>query len=183
MQHSIDEDDCQNVLATLRGKYLTQGPSVQAFEKEIAQTLEVQEAVAVNSGTSALHVAYLALGLGPGDILWTTPNSFVATANAALMCGAKVDFVDIDPDSYNICEKKLEKRLISARAFGSLPKIVVPVHFSGNCCNLEKIKELSEYSKRQEEIEINLNQGQYSFEAYTCDFTHEYIDINADYRN
>jgi UDP-4-amino-4,6-dideoxy-N-acetyl-beta-L-altrosamine transaminase len=144
MQHTIDTNDCQNVLATLNGRHLTQGPLVKKFEQEFARKLCVGNAVAVNSGTSALHIACLAIGLGPGDILWTTPNSFVASANAAIMCGAKVDFVDIDPDNYNLCLIKLENKLQSAELCGTLPKILMPVHFSGSSCEMGKIKELSD---------------------------------------
>jgi len=118
------------------------GPKVPEFEQAVAEYCNAGHAVAVNSGTSALHLACLALGLGPGDILWTSPITFVASANCALYCGASVDFVDIDPRTYNLCPQALEKKLQAAQQSGKLPKVVVPVHFSGQPCDMEAIHEL-----------------------------------------
>lgn len=142
-RHSITEADCDAVLKVLKSDFLTQGPVVPRFEREVAQRCGALYGVAVNSGSSALNVACKALGLGPGDILWTTPNTFVASANCALHCGAEVDFVDIDPDSWNMSVHLLEKRLINGRTVGRLPKIVVPVHFAGQPTRQEAIWELS----------------------------------------
>ena len=127
-RQSITEADIESVVDVLRSEYLTQGPMVPRFEADIAQYCGAN-AVAVNSATSALHIACLALELGQGDWLWTSPNTFVASANSALYCGAKVDFVDIDPKTYNLCPQKLEIKLKEANKKGKLPKIVMPVHF------------------------------------------------------
>ncbi|MCF8057822.1 MAG: UDP-4-amino-4,6-dideoxy-N-acetyl-beta-L-altrosamine transaminase [Bacteriovoracaceae bacterium] len=143
-RHYISEDDINSVLSTLRSDFLTQGPVLSNFEKAVGEIVSSKYAVAVNSATSALHIAYLSLGLGPGDTLWTSPNTFVATSNAALFCGANVDFVDIDERTYNLCPHKLEEKLILAKDKGSLPKVVVPVHFSGQPCDMEKIHKLSQ---------------------------------------
>ena len=143
-KQSINQDDIDAVVNVLSSDYLTQGPQVPLFEQAVADVCSARYSVAVNSATSALHIAYLALGLGEGDALWTTPNTFVATANAALFCGADVDFVDIDHDTYNMSMDFLEQKLISAKQSGSLPKIVVPVHFAGQSCDMKRIKELSQ---------------------------------------
>lgn len=140
----ISEADIMALTDVLRSEYLTQGPAVQTFEGELNKHCKSKFAVAVNSATSALHIAYLALELGPGDYLWTSPNTFVSTANAALMCGAKLDFVDIDPKTYNMCAENLEAKLKKAAEAGKLPKIVVPVHFAGTPCDMKRIKSLSE---------------------------------------
>ncbi len=141
---SILEDDIDAVVDVLKSKFLTQGPVINDFETTISQYCKSDFSVACNSSTSALHVACLALGLGPGDWLWTSPITFVASANCALYCGAKVDFVDIDPFSYNLCVGALEKKLLEAKKQGKLPKIVVPVHLCGQSCEMEEIKKLSE---------------------------------------
>jgi UDP-4-amino-4,6-dideoxy-N-acetyl-beta-L-altrosamine transaminase len=142
-RQSISEDDIQAVVEVLRSDWLTQGPVVPAFEKAIADKCGTTYGVAVNSATSALHIACLSLGLGPGDILWTSPNTFVASANCARYCGADVDFVDIDPVMANISVAKLEQKLHEARRLGRLPKIVVPVHFAGLPCDMASIYALS----------------------------------------
>ncbi|SDB49057.1 UDP-4-amino-4,6-dideoxy-N-acetyl-beta-L-altrosamine transaminase [Desulfonatronum thiosulfatophilum] len=142
-RQSISEQDVASVCSVLRSDFLTQGPKVPEFEKAIAEYCNAGHAVAVNSGTSALHLACLALGLGPGDTLWTSPITFVASANCALYCGAYVDFVDIDPRTYNLCPLTLEKKLQAAKKNGKLPKVVVPVHFSGQPCDMEAIHNLS----------------------------------------
>lgn len=142
-RQDISEEDIQAVVEVLRSDWLTQGPQVLGFEEDMAAYCGVPHALAVNSATSALHMACLALGLGPGDRLWTSPNTFVASASCALYCGADVDFVDIDPRSYNLCPRALEQKLEQAAAENCLPKIVIPVHFSGQPCDLAAIQALS----------------------------------------
>jgi len=133
---SISEADIQAVVKVLRSDLITQGPVVPAFEEAVAIKAEAKHAVAVNSGTAALHIACLALGLGGGDRFWTVPNTFVATANAARHCGAQVDFVDIDPDTWNLSLPALDVKLSEAEKQGHLPKVVAPVHFAGQPCDL-----------------------------------------------
>lgn len=140
---SISEQDIQSVIDVLRSDWLTQGPAIDQFEKAVADYCGTKYAVAVNSATSALHVACLAVGLGPGDWLWTTPNTFVASANCGLYCGSNVDFVDIDPLTYNLNADLLEEKLREAEQKGNLPKIVVPVHFAGQSCDMTKIYDLA----------------------------------------
>ena len=142
-RQDINQQDINAVIEVLKSDFLTQGPQVPAFEQSIIDACDAKYAVAVNSATSALHIACLALGLGNDDWLWTTPNTFVASANCALYCGAKVDFVDIDPRTHNLCAKQLEKKLIAAQKVGKLPKIVIPVHFSGQSCDMQAIHELA----------------------------------------
>jgi len=142
-RQSISDADVESVVRVLRSDFLTQGPQVPAFEDVVAKHVGVPYAVAVNSATSALHMACLALGLGPGDWLWTSPNSFVASSNCALYCGAQVDFVDIDPRTYNICSDALSRKLVAAKKSGRLPKVVVPVHFAGQSCDMQAISALS----------------------------------------
>jgi len=142
-RQSISEEDIQAVVDVLRSDYLTQGPSVPKFEQAVADRVGANYAVAVNSGTSALHIACLALGLGAGDWLWTSPNTFVASANCALYCGAQVDFVDIDPDTFNMSVSALECKLQQAEKTGTLPKIVIPVHFAGLSCDMQTIARLA----------------------------------------
>jgi UDP-4-amino-4,6-dideoxy-N-acetyl-beta-L-altrosamine transaminase len=142
-RQDISESDIQAVVDVLRSDYLTQGPAVPAFEKSLADYCGAQHAVAVNSATSALHIACLALNIGRGDIVWTTPITFVASANCALYCGAIVDFVDIDPDSYNMSVECLAKKLALAEQSGKLPKVVIPVHLCGQSCDMAGIHELS----------------------------------------
>ena len=142
-RQNISEEDIDEVVKVLKSDYLTQGPKVPEFESEVAKYCSSSYAVAVNSGTSALHIAYLALGVGIGDYVWTSPITFVATANAALYCGAKVDFVDIDPFTNNMCPIRLEEKLKQAEVDRKLPKVVVPVHLSGQPSHLKEIYELS----------------------------------------
>lgn len=141
-QH-ITQADIEAVVAVLRSDFLTQGDKVPAFEQAVAEYCVVDFGIAVNSATSALHIACLALGLGHGDWLWTVPNTFVASANCGVYCGANVDFVDIDPVTLNMSVKALEDKLEIAKAKNRLPKIVIPVHFSGESCDMAKIHELS----------------------------------------
>lgn len=142
-RQDISQADIDAVIEVLKSDYLTQGPKVPLFEKVVSDYCGVKYAVAMNSATSALHVACLALGLGEGDWLWTSPNTFVASANCGLYCGAQVDFVDIDPQTYNMCAELLEQKLVQAKAKNKLPKIVVPVHFAGQPCDMRRIYELS----------------------------------------
>jgi len=143
-RQDISQADIDAVMEVLRSDFLTQGPMAPRFEQAIADYCGVQHGVAVNSATSALHIACLALDLGPGDWLWTSPNTFVASANAALYCGAKVDFVDIDPRTYNMSVERLKEKLIQAEKLGRLPKIVMPVHFAGQPCDMPAIHALSQ---------------------------------------
>ena len=142
-RQDINEDDIQAVVDVLKSDFLTQGPMVPAFEKAVSDYCHVRFSVAVNSATSALHIACLALGVGKGDIVWTSPISFVASANCALYCGAEVDFVDIDPFTYNISIDCLSEKLQEAEKLGKLPKVVIPVHLAGQPCDMEKIHKLS----------------------------------------
>jgi len=142
-RQDISQEDIDSVVEVLRSDFLTQGPKVPLFEETVASYCGAHHAVAVNSATSALHIACLTLGLAKGDWLWTTPITFVASSNCALYCGAKVDFVDIDPQSYNLSAVKLEEKLLIAEADGRLPKIVVPVHLCGEPCDMEAIHALS----------------------------------------
>ena len=142
-QH-IDQDDIDAVVSVLQSDYLTQGPVVPAFESAVAQKCQAKHAVAVNSATSALHIACLALGVGPGDLVWTTPISFVASANCALYCGAEVDFVDIDPLTWNLNPERLKEKLVQARQAGRLPKVVIPVHLCGLPCDMVSIHALAQ---------------------------------------
>ena len=139
----INQNDIDAVEKILRSDFLTQGPAVPAFEDALKKYCDVKYAVAVNSATSALHVACLALGVGPGDSVWTTPITFVASANCALYCGASVEFVDIDPLTYNLSVEKLAEKLSRAQQAGSLPKVVIPVHLCGQSCDMEGIFKLS----------------------------------------
>lgn len=143
-RQDITQTDIDAVIAVLQSDFLTQGPNIEQFEQSVLQYAGAKHAVAVNSATSALHIACMALELGPGDWLWTTPNTFVASANCALYCGAQVDFVDIDPRTYNLCATKLEAKLIQAEKNGKLPKIVVPVHMTGQPCDMAAIHALGQ---------------------------------------
>ena len=142
-RQDITQADIDSVTKVLQSDFLTQGPQVPKFEKEVSRYCGAKYAVAVNSATSALHLACLSLGLGNGDWLWTSPITFVASANCGLYCGAKVDFIDIDPVTYNLCPKSLRKKLIKAKELGKLPKIVIPVHLCGQPCDMKSIYELS----------------------------------------
>ena len=142
-RQAISEADIQAVVDVLRSDFLTQGPAVPAFEKAVADYSAAKHAVSVNSATSALHIACLALGVGPGDLVWTTPVTFVASANCALYCGAQVDFVDIDPRTYNMSVLCLSEKLAQAEQAGRLPKVVIPVHLCGQPCDMAGIHALS----------------------------------------
>lgn len=142
-RQTISDEDVGAVVEVLRSDFLTQGPVVPRFERAVAEYCGAPHAVAVNSATSALHVACLALGVGPGDRVWTSPNSFVASANCARYCGADVDFVDIDPRTYNLCARALAAKLTAAAKTGALPKVVIPVHFAGLPCDMAGIADLA----------------------------------------
>ena len=143
-RQSISEADIAAVVEVLRSDFLTQGPVVPRFEQAVADYCGAGFGVAVNSGTAALHIACLALGVGPGDWVWTSPISFVASANCALYCGAQVDFVDVEPDTGNLSVDELEKKLELAKKEGKLPKVVIPVHFAGLPCDLQAIHALGQ---------------------------------------
>jgi UDP-4-amino-4,6-dideoxy-N-acetyl-beta-L-altrosamine transaminase len=143
-RQSICDADIQAVVDVLRSNFLTQGPTVPAFENAVANYCGAQHAIAVNSATSALHIACLALGVGKGDSVWTSPITFVASANCALYCGADVDFVDIDPSTYNLSTEKLAEKLALAEEVGQLPKVIIAVHFSGQSCDMAGIYALSQ---------------------------------------
>ena len=142
-RQSISEADIAAVVEVLRSDWLTQGPAIARFEEGVARYCGARHAVAVANGTAALHLACLALELGPGDLLWTSPNTFAASANCARYCGADVDFVDIDPASYNLSVPALEEKLARARAAGRLPKAVVAVHYGGRSCDMQAIGRLA----------------------------------------
>jgi len=143
MQH-INDDDIEAVVAVLKSTNLTQGQCVPDFEKALVSYTGASYGVAANSATSALHIACLAIGLGPGDLLWTSPNTFVSSANCAIFCGASVDFVDIDSETFNISIEKLKEKLEIAQRINKLPKVVIPVHYAGNPCEMEEIFNLSQ---------------------------------------
>jgi len=143
-RQDIIQADIDAVVAVLQSDFLTQGPMVPRFEESVAQHVGASHALAVNSATSALHIACLALGLGPEDWLWTSPITFVASANCGLYCGAKIDFVDIDPRTYNLCPKALEAKLLQAEKAGRLPKVLVAVHLCGQPCDMVAIHALSQ---------------------------------------
>ena len=142
-RQDIRQDDIDAVVEVLRSDFLTQGPAVPAFEAAVAEAAGAEHAVAMNSATSALHVACAALDLGPGDVLWTSPVTFVASANCARYCGAEVDFVDIEPATGNMCPDRLEEKLAAADRAGRLPKILVPVHLAGQSCDMARIGALA----------------------------------------
>ena len=143
-RQQVTEADIAAIEEVLCSNFLTQGPSVPRFEEVVTNSCDARHAVAVNSATSALHIACLALELGPGDWLWTSPNTFVASANCARYCGANVDFVDIDPQTYNMSVDALATKLDQAERNGRLPKIVIPVHFAGQPCDMPAIHVLSQ---------------------------------------
>ena len=142
-KQSINQDDIDAVVDVLKSNFLTQGPKVVEFENDLSNYCGVRHVKVVSSGTAALHLAYLAIGLNKGDIVWTVPNTFVATANAALYCNAIIDFVDIDTKTYNLSISCLKEKLIQAEKDKRLPKLVVPVHFAGQSCEMKAIWELS----------------------------------------
>ncbi|WP_299130571.1 UDP-4-amino-4,6-dideoxy-N-acetyl-beta-L-altrosamine transaminase [uncultured Vibrio sp.] len=176
-KQDINQQDIDSVLDVLKSDFLTQGPQVPAFESALIEHTGASYALAVNSATSALHIACLALGLGQGDWLWTSPVTFVASANCGLYCGAKVDFVDIDPDTYNMCPKRLEEKLMEAKAENKLPKVVVPVHLCGQPCDMAAIDKLAkEYGFRVIEDASHAIGGRYQDQPIgNC----EYSDITV----
>ena len=143
-RQDIDQADIDSVINVLQSDFLTQGSQTPLFEKTVSDYCGAEYGVAVNSATSALHIACMALNLGEGDYLWTSPNTFVASANCGLYCGAQVDFVDINPLTYNLSTEELERKLIQAKQDNKLPKIVIPVHFAGQSCDMRKIHSLSQ---------------------------------------
>ena len=143
-RQDINQEDIDKVVEILRSDFLTQGPAVPAFESAVAKYCGAKHTVAVNSATSALHIACLAMGVGPGDLVWTSPITFVASSNCALYCGASVDFVDIDYRTYNISVEALAEKLYEAKKTDTLPKVVIPVHMSGQSCDMASIHELSQ---------------------------------------
>jgi len=148
-RQNITQADVDAVVETLQSDFLTQGSQVPRFEKEVSEYCGAQYAVATNSATSALHLACLSLSLGKGDWLWTSPITFLSSANCGLYCEAKIDFVDIDPSTYNLCPKALERKLIWAKKINRLPKVVIPVHLCGQSCDMQSIYRLSrEYGFR-----------------------------------
>ncbi len=176
-RQQISEDDIQAVVDVLHSDFLTQGPVVPRFEQAVADKVGAGHGVATNSATSALHIACLALDLGPGDWLWTSPITFVASANCGLYCGARVDFVDIDPHTYNMSSDALAEKLAVAEREGRLPKVVVPVHFAGQSCDMAAIHPLSErYGFRIIEDASHAIGGRYRNEPVGCG---RYSDITV----
>ena len=143
-RQDINQDDIDAVIEVLSSEFITQGPLGPLFERTVAKYCGSQFAVATSSASAALHVACLALDLSPGDWLWTSPNTFVASANCGLYCGAQIDFVDIDPHTYNMSIKRLKEKLREAERVGRLPKVIIPVHLCGQSCDMEAIKDLSQ---------------------------------------
>lgn len=141
-RQNISQADVDAVVAALRSDFLTQGPTVPRFEAALARYCSAAHAVAVNSATSALHIACLALDVGPGDGVWTSPLTFVASVNCARYCGADVDFVDVDPRTWNMSADALEQKLVAAERVGCLPKVVIPVHLTGQSCDMVPIHAL-----------------------------------------
>jgi UDP-4-amino-4,6-dideoxy-N-acetyl-beta-L-altrosamine transaminase len=176
-KQSINQDDIDAVVEVLNSEFLTQGPKVVEFENDLASYCSVKYSKVVNNGTAALHLAYLAIGLKPGDVVWTTPNTFIATANAALYCGAEVDFVDIDVRTYNLSIDALKEKLSQAKKNNKLPKLVVPVHFSGQSCEMKDIWKLSkEYNFKVIEDASHALGGEYLNRKVGCC---EYSDITV----
>ena len=143
-RQSLDQADIDAVVAVLRSDWLTQGPTIERFEQAMAARCEAGHGVAVCNATAALHIACLAAGLGPGDRLWTTPNTFLASANCGRYCGAEVDFVDIDPHTWNMDVRALAHKLEAAERMGRLPKVVVAVAFSGQSCDMRTMAQLAQ---------------------------------------
>jgi UDP-4-amino-4,6-dideoxy-N-acetyl-beta-L-altrosamine transaminase len=143
-RQDISDEDIAAVAGVLRSDFLTQGPAIAAFEQAVARRCEAAHAVAVCNATAALHVACLALGVGPGDLVWTSPLTFVASANCALYCGAEVDFVDVDPATWNMSPRCLAEKLAQAEREGRLPKVVIPVHLAGQPCEMVEIHALAQ---------------------------------------
>ncbi|CAH1535298.1 Bacillosamine/legionaminic acid biosynthesis aminotransferase PglE [Vibrio owensii] len=161
-KQEITPEDIDSVVEVLNSDFLTQGPKVPEFEQALINHTGADYALAVNSATSALHITCLALGLSEGDWLWTSPITFVASANCGLYCGAQIDFVDIDSSTYNMCPKRLEEKLVKAKAEGKLPKVVVPVHLCGQPCDMASIAKLArEYNFKVIEDASHAIGGQY----------------------
>ena len=142
-KQTIDKSDINAVTKVLKSKWLTTGPFVKEFEKRVREKVNAKYCTAVNSATSALHIACMALGVKQGDYVWTSSNTFVASANCALLCGAKIDLLDIELNNYNLDVTKLEQKLIKAKKKNKLPKVIIPVHFAGYPCDMKKIFDLS----------------------------------------
>ena len=165
-KQDISSSDMEAVVEILRSDWLTQGPTIPRFEQAVAAYCGAKHAVATNSATSALHVACMALDVSEGDWVWTSANTFVASANCAIYCGAKVDFIDIDPITYNISTEKLAEKLFVAKDKGTLPKVVIPVHFCGQSCDMAAIYKLSqEYGFRVIEDASHAIGGSYKNET------------------
>ncbi len=176
-KQNITAGDIAAVMEVLASDWLTQGPRVPEFEKTVARYCGAHHGIAVNSGTSALHLACLALGIGPGDLVWTSPLTFVASANCALYCGADVDFVDIDPETGNLCPEALAAKLEDSRRLGVLPKVVIPVHLCGQSCDMKSIHALAkEYGFHIIEDACHALGGQYLGRATGCC---QYSDITV----
>lgn len=168
-RQDISQADIDAVVDVLKSDWITQGPAIERFEKLVADYCGTTYAVAVSSATAGLHIACLAAGLGSGDILWTSPNTFVASANCGLYCGASVNFVDIDPNTYNLSIEQLEHKLAVAESQGCLPKIIVPVHFAGQSCEMEKMGALSKrYGVKLIEDAAHAIGGQYQRKPVGC---------------
>ena len=142
-RQEIDEQDLAAVANVLKSDWLTQGPVVPEFEEAIAKRCNVNYSVAMSNATAALHLSCLALEVGPGDLVWTSPISFVASANCALYCGAEIDFVDVELVTGNLCTKALQEKLLEAKKKNKLPKVIIPVHFAGQSCDMARIAELA----------------------------------------
>lgn len=176
-RQEITDSDLNALMVVMKSDFLTQGPVVPRFEAKLAELTGSKYATAVNSATSALHIACIALGVKEGDLVWTVPNTFVASANCALYCGAKIDFVDIDPHTSNLSIKLLKKKLIHAKRQDKLPKVIVPVHLTGEPCDMEQIKALSEeYGFKVIEDASHAIGGQYQGKPIGCC---EYSDITV----
>ena len=176
-RQEITASDIQSVMNVLHSDFLTQGPVVPTFEAKLSELTKSKYVTAVSSATSALHIACLALDLKPGDILWTVPNTFVASANCALYCGANIDFVDIDPKTSNMSVELLEKKLRVSQKSGTLPKIVIPVHLTGEPCDMSAIKTLSKkYGFKIIEDASHAIGGEYQGKPIGCC---EYSDITV----
>lgn len=174
-RQDINQADIDSVITILRSNFLTQGPAVPEFEKTVADYVGACHVVAVNSATSALHIACLALGVGKGDLVWTTSITFVASSNCALYCGAHVDFVDIDPRTYNLSVERLAEKLARAKKSSTLPKVVIPVHMCGQPCDMAGIHALAqEYGFRVIEDASHAIGGRYKGE---CIGSGRYSDV------
>jgi UDP-4-amino-4,6-dideoxy-N-acetyl-beta-L-altrosamine transaminase len=172
-RQDIDATDIKSVIEVLQSDWLTQGSATVRFEQAVAEYCGAKYAIAVSSATAALHIACLAIGLGAQDYLWTSPNTFVASANCGLYCGAKVDFVDINSRTYNLSIAELEQKLVRADKLGCLPKALVPVHFAGQSCEMEKIAILSQqYGFKVIEDASHAIGGKYQNKAIgSCEFS------------